>query len=113
MPGAPPGTKNAPEQKYPREKIEPVADLVEQWKSHVPCPDLQWNEIIAEGSDKERHDDEEDHDRGVHGHEHVIATRDNRTVGRHRRRQQMADHRHRCVGPGELVTNEKSEPSTE
>ena len=95
------------QQKNTGEKIQPIADLIEQRKRHVPCPDLKGNEKVSERPDEKRHDHKEDHDRGMHGHQHVIAARDNRAVGRDRSGQEMADDRHRRVRPGELIANKQ------
>ena len=57
------------------DRADPERQHVQFGESHVAGADHQRNEKIAEGADHDRHDDEEDHDRRVHGEQRVIGLR--------------------------------------
>ncbi len=74
---------------------------------------MEWDEVVAKGSDEERHDDEENHDSRMHGHKHVVAARDNRSVHCHSRWKKSADDRELCAGEAELPADAEREGTAE
>ena len=70
-------------QEQPAESHQPEAEGVQPRKRHVPCADHQRHEVVGE-PEHERHRDEEDHRRAVHGEQAVEHLgRDDRQPGRH------------------------------
>ncbi|GBD05958.1 hypothetical protein HRbin20_01559 [bacterium HR20] len=56
-----------------REEVEPVAEHVQERKRHITCTDLERDEEIPKAAGENCRKQEKDHDRAVHGHEHVIS----------------------------------------
>ena len=96
-----------------RQHVEPVTHGVQRGEGHVPRPDFQRDEVIAESADEERHDDKEHHDRGVHGEEHVVAAGKDDAVNRDGGRQQRSDQRDRHAGVSQLVADAHGEQTAD
>ena len=71
------GHEEAREHHHRRDRSHPKRKHVQFGKRHIACADHQRNEKIAEGSHHDRHDDEENHDRRMHGKNRVIGLRRN------------------------------------
>jgi hypothetical protein len=59
----------------PRGEEEPEAERVQARERHVARADHQRDEVVAEGPDRHRNDEEEDHRHPVHGHQLVVGLR--------------------------------------
>jgi hypothetical protein len=77
-------------QKQATQEERPVTHGVHAWEGHVPGADLERDHVVGEAN-RQRHDDEEDHRRAVHGEDLVVL------VGR----QDVP------VGPGQLQPDEE------
>ena len=91
----------------------PVRGHVEARERHVGRADLEGHDVVAEGSDRERHDAHEDHDGPVHRPELVVE------LGRHhapRHRvfaEELPDPGKRPPGIGELPAHQHHQAETD
>ena len=93
--------------------VEPITHRIERGKGHVPRPDFQRDQVVAETADQQRHDDQEDHDRGVHGEKHVVTARQNDAVNRNGGGQERADQGDLHARVGQLETDPHGQQATD
>ncbi len=69
------GNEETGEHDHGRDRAHPERQHVQLRKCHIAGADHQWNEKITEGSNHDRHNDEKNHDRRVHGKDGIICLR--------------------------------------
>jgi hypothetical protein len=96
--------------------VKLVAGHVDARKGHVRRADLERNQVVAEGGERQRHDGQEHHDRAVHGAKGVVEVRRDHPFGRgaaEQPGQQRSHHGHWLARMGDLPAHHQHQAEAE
>ena len=112
-PGSATRTKEGGDHDQTGKREEPEAQFVESREGHITRTDLEWNQEVAKNTDQNGHRHEEDKDRPVHRDQHVVATRNQRSViADNGGRKKVTENWNRMAGPGQLPAHGDSHRSS-